>query len=153
MSQEDFAEFEALQVGVLAQFEQVEPLLFAGEPFQFAQPEQEQPAPVVAAISLPDELPDTTLDKYPVPDDSLTLDGLIEDTDLLPLPREQAIILLERDMTVYMVEAGKDPAMVFEPDDIMELPEGMMLAVPREEWEQSPEFRRAVWAASSAGVI
>ncbi len=144
LSQEDFAEFDALRVGVLAQFEQVEPLLFAGEPFQFVQPEQEQPAPVAAAISPPDELPDTTLDEYPVPDDSLTLDGLTEDTDLLPLPREQAVILLERDMTVYMVEAGKDPAMVFEPDDIMELPEGMMLAVPCEEWEQSPEFQRAV---------
>lgn len=144
LSQEDFAEFDALRVGVLAQFEQVEPLLFAGEPFQFVQPEQEQPAPVAAAISPPDELPDTTLDEYPVPDDSLTLDGLTEDSDLLPLPREQAVILLERDMTVYMVEAGKDPAMVFEPDDIMELPEGMMLAVPREEWEQSPEFQRTV---------
>ena len=144
LSQEDFAEFDALRVGVLAQFEQVEPLLFAGEPFQFVQTEQEQPAPVAAAISPPDELPDTTLDEYPVPDDSLTLDGLTEDSDLLPLPREQAVILLERDMTVYMVEAGKDPAMVFEPDDIMELPEGMMLAVPRGEWEQSPEFRRAV---------
>lgn len=144
LSQEDFAEFDALRVGVLAQFEQVEPLLFAGEPFQFVHPEQEQPAPVAAAISPPDELPDTTLDEYPVPDDSLTLDGLTEDSDLLPLFREQAVILLERDMTVYMVEAGKDPAMVFEPDDIMELPEGMMLAVPREEWEQSPEFRRAV---------
>ena len=142
LSQEDFAEFDALRVGVLAQFEQVEPLLFAGEPFQFVQTEQEQPAPVAAAISPPDELPDTTLDEYPVPDDSLTLDGLTEDSDLLPLFREQAVILLERDMTVYMVEAGKDPAMVFEPDDIMELPEGMMLAVPREEWEQSPEFRR-----------
>ena len=144
LSQEDFAEFDALRVGVLAQFEQVEPLLFAGEPFQFVQTEQEQPEPVAAAISPPDELPDTTLDEYPVPDDSLTLDGLTEDSDLLPLPREQAVILLERDMTVYMVEAGKDPAMVFEPDDIMELPKGMMLAVPREEWEQSPEFRRAV---------
>ena len=107
-------------------------------------PEQEQPAPVAAAISPPDELPDTILDEYPVPDDSLTLDRLTEDSDLLPLSREQAVILLEQDMTVYMVEAGKDPAMVFEPDDIMELPEGMMLAVPREEWEQSPEFRRAV---------
>ena len=144
LSQEDFAEFDALRVGVLAQFEQVEPLLFAGEPFQFVQPEQEQPAPVAAAISPPDELPDTILDEYPVPDDSLTLDGLTEDTDLLPLSREQAVIFLEQDMTVYMVEAGKDPAMVFEPDDIMELPEGMMLAVPREEWEQSPDFRRAV---------
>ncbi len=144
LSQEDFAEFDALRVGVLAQFEQVEPLLFAGEPFQFVQTEQEQPAPVAAAISPPDELPDTTLDEYPVPDDSLTLDGLTEDSDLLPLFREQAVILLERDMTVYMVEAGKDPAMVFEPDDIMELPEGMMLAVPREEWEESQDFRQAV---------
>ena len=144
LSQEDFAEFDALRVGLLTQFEQVEPLLFAGGPFQFIQPEQEQPAPVAETAHVPDKLQDTKLDEYPVPDDSLTLDGLIEDSDLLPLPRKQAVILLERDMTVYMVEAGKDPAMVFEPDDIMELPEGMMLVVPREEWEQSPEFQRAV---------
>ena len=107
-------------------------------------PKQEQPAPVAEALSPPDKLPDTKLDEYPVPDDSLTLDGLIEDSDLLPLPREQAVILLEQDMTVYMVEAGKDPAMVFGPDDIMELPEGMMLAIPREEWEQSSMFHQLV---------
>lgn len=44
---EDYAEFDALRIGVLAQFEQAEPLLFAGEPFSFIQPdaaEQEQPA-------------------------------------------------------------------------------------------------------------
>ena len=107
-------------------------------------PKQEQPAPVAEALSPPDKLPDTKLDEYPVPDDSLTLDGLIEDSDLLPLPREQAVILLEQDITVYMVEAGKDPAMVFGPDDIMELPEGMMLAIPREEWEQSSMFHQLV---------
>ena len=244
LSQEDFAEFDALRVGVLAQFEQVEPLLFAGEPLQSDHMEalpveqlealyllddttylhieindggwdytfydkatqREQDGGVMEARNLEDArrkilayhalapvkmeqvsvelvgglrdaadqalqiaaeaareqclahtdelrqhfaqedaaLWDTKLDEYPVPDDSLTLDDLIEDSDLLPLPREQAVILLEQDMTVYMVEAGKDPAMVFEPDDIMELPEGMMLAVPREEWEQSPEFRREV---------
>ena len=45
---EDYAEFDALRVGVLAQFEQTEPLLFAGEPFSFIQPDAaalEQPAP------------------------------------------------------------------------------------------------------------
>ena len=47
-------------------------------------------------------------------------------------------------MTVYMVEAGKDPAMVFDRDDLMEQPDGMMFAVPREEWEESQDFRQAV---------
>ena len=141
---EDYAEFDALRVGVLAQFEQVEPLLFAGEPFQFIQPEQEQPAPVAEVPDLPEGSRDTTLDEYPVPDASLTLDGLTGDSDLLPLSMEQAEVLLEQDMTVYMAEPGKDPAMVFGPDDIMELPVGTMLAIPREEWEQSPDFRRAV---------
>ncbi len=87
---------------------------------------------------------DTTLDEYPVPDDSLTLDDLLEGSDLLPLSREQAAGFLNQDMTVYMVEAGKDPAMVFDHDDLMEQPAGMMFAVPRDEWEKSPDFRQAV---------
>ena len=138
---EDCAEFDALRVGVLAQFEQVEPFLFAGEPFQFIQPGQEQPAPMEPPDAAP---PDTKLDEYPMPDDSLTLDDLPENSGLLPLSRERAAELLEQDMTVYMVESGKDPAMVFDRDDLMEQPEGMMFAVPREEWEESPDFRRAV---------
>lgn len=47
-------------------------------------------------------------------------------------------------MTVYMVEAGENPAMVFDRDDLMEQPKGMMFAVSREEWETSPEFHAAV---------
>ena len=38
-TQGDFAEYDALRVGVLAQFNQTSELLFAGKPFQFGQPE------------------------------------------------------------------------------------------------------------------
>ncbi len=248
-TKEDFSEYDSLRVGVLAQFEQVKPLLFAGKPYQSAQPlipeipwtdQQEalyllddsvylhiqasdegwdytlytrhdmaqidggrldepdyaiadvvdyirkteeigtfsiKPAPMELLNKLQDTaahtvqtaveeiqsqlrdrmeelrehfaqedaaLWDTTLDEYPVPDASLTLDDLIEDSDLLPLSRERAAAFLEQDMTVYMVEAMKDPAMVFDRDDLMEQPEGVMFAVPREEWEESQDFRQAV---------
>ncbi len=47
-------------------------------------------------------------------------------------------------MTVYMVRTGEAPEMVFDREDLMEQPEGVMFAVPREEWEASPDFRQAV---------
>ena len=246
-TQEDFAEYDALRVGVLAQFDQTSELLFAGKPFQFGQPEPpEIPradgqeavyllddsvylhiqasdggwdytlytkhdmaqldggqlearsmadavehirkteeigtlAVELAPIEMRDRLRDaadqavqaavdmiqsqrrnrmdelrehfaqedaalwdTTLDEYPLPDASLTLDDLMDGGDLLPVSREQAAAFLEQDMTVYMVEAMKDPAMVFDRDDLMEQPEGVMFAVPREEWEESQDFRQAV---------
>ena len=92
--------------------------------------------------------PDTTLDEYPMPDSSMTLDGLAElgysGTDLLPLSRERGAELVDRDMTVYMVRTGEAPEMVFDREDLMEQPEGVMFAVPREEWEDSPDFRQSV---------
>ena len=261
---EDYAEFDALRVGVLAQFEQTDPLLFAGEPFSFIQPEAveaEQPTPPIpsppeqadealyllddsvylhiqasdggwdytlytrhdmaqldggqlddpglsitdvvkhiqrtekigtlavdlAPIEVLEELRvradhaletaaeavqpeqgrdyagelrehfaqedaalwDTTLDEYPLPDPAFSADELEQscgyaDGDLLPLSRDRAEKLLEQDLTVYMVEAGENPAMVFDRDDLMEQPEGTMFAVPREEWEKTQDFRQAV---------
>ena len=38
-TQEDYAEFDTLRVGVLAQFDQTVELLFDGKPFQSSQPE------------------------------------------------------------------------------------------------------------------
>ena len=103
------------------------------------------PAPPEQADTTP---PETSLDEYPMPDSSMTLDGLAElgysGTDLLPLSRERGAELVDRDMTVYMVRTGEAPEMVFDREDLMEQPEGVMFAVPREEWEDSPDFRQAV---------
>ncbi len=247
LSQEDYAEYDSLRMGVLAQFQEVKPFLFAGEPFRSSQPEAPEipttdqqealyllddsvylhiqasdggwdytlytkhnmaqldggqlearsMAEVVEYIRKTEEIGalavelapmevlnelrdaanqavqtavdiiqgqrrdrmnelrehfsqedaalwDTTLDEYPLPDAYLTLDDLMDGGDLLPVSREQAAAFLEQDMTVYMVEAMKDPAMVFDQDDLRELPEGMRLAIPREEWEESPDFRQTV---------
>ena len=120
------------------------------------QPDFEPPSPPeqsAPAVPAPPEqadtiLPETSLDEYPMPDSSMTLDGLAElgysGTDLLPLSRERGAELVDRDMTVYMVRTGEAPEMVFDREDLMEQPEGVMFAVPREEWEDSPDFRQAV---------
>ena len=103
------------------------------------------PAPPEQADTI---LPETSLDEYPMPDSSMTLDDLAElgygETDLLPLSRDRGAELVDRDMTVYMVRTGEAPEMVFDREDLMEQPEGVMFAVPREEWEDSPDFRQAV---------
>ena len=142
---EDYAEFDALRVGVLAQFEQVGQLLFAGEPFSFTQPDAAEQAVVIEA----QDKQESRLDEYPLPDPAFPADELEQNYgyaggDLLPLSRERAAELLEQDLTVYMMESGENPAMVFDRDDLMGQPEGMMFAVTREEWEESRDFRQAV---------
>ena len=142
---EDYAEFDALRVGVLAQFEQVGQLLFAGEPFSFTQPDAAEQAVVVEA----QDKQESRLDEYPLPDPAFPADELEQNYgyaggDLLPLSRERAAELLEQDLTVYMMGSGENPAMVFDRDDLMGQPEGMMFAVTREEWEESQDFRQAV---------
>lgn len=47
-------------------------------------------------------------------------------------------------MTVYMIQTGENPEMVFDREDLMEQPEGVMFAIPREEWETSQDFQQAV---------
>ena len=142
---EDYAEFDALRVGVLAQFEQVGQLLFAGEPFSFTQPDAAEQAVVIEA----QDKQESRLDEYPLPDPAFPADELEQNYgyaggDLLPLSRERAVELLEQDLTVYMMESGENPAMVFDRDDLVEQPDGMMFAVPRKEWEESPEFHQCI---------
>ena len=110
-----------------------------------ARPEPSTPEPVQV---IPLETGDTTLDEYPPPDSAMTLDSLAAlgyaGTDLLPLSRDRGAELVDRDMTVYMVRSGESPEMVFDREDLMEQPEGVLFAIPREEWEASPDFKRVV---------
>ena len=96
-----------------------------------------------------DALIDTTLDEYPMPDpnisaDALSVDCNYTDGDLLPLSKDRAMELLERDLTVYMVQFGENPSMVFDSEELMEYSPDTIFAVPREEWEAAPDFHQAI---------
>ena len=98
-----------------------------------------------AAAQLPDAQ-EQALDEYPMPDPALTQDDLEKcgymDSDLLPLSKERAYELMERDLTVYIIQEGENPAMAFDTADL-DAHDGIF-AVSREEWEKSSEFDKLV---------
>ena len=96
-----------------------------------------------------DALWDTVLDEYPMPDPAFLSDELEQnygymDGDLLPLSKDRAAELLERDLTIYAVQTGENPVMVFDAEELTEQPEGVVFAVSKEEWEASPDFHRLI---------
>ena len=114
------------------------------ETLQEAAVQQMQTAAKAAApetTQLPDA-PEQHLDEYPMPDPTLTQDDLEKcgylDGDLLPLSKERAYELMERDLTVYIIQEGENPAMAFDTADL-DAHDGIF-AVTREEWEESPAF-------------
>ena len=87
----------------------------------------------------------TALDQYPMPDSGLTIEELENDHgyldgDMLPLSKDRAAELLERDFTIYAIVDGGSAEMVFDREDLDERPIGTMFTIPCEEWEQSQEF-------------
>ena len=87
----------------------------------------------------------TVLDQYPMPDSDLTVEELEKDYgyldgDMLPLSKDRAAELLERDFTIYAIVDGGSAEMVFDREDLDERPLDAMFTIPREEWEQSKEF-------------
>ena len=105
------------------------------------QMQAEAQAAAPETTQLPDA-PEQHLDEYPMPDPTLTQDDLEKcgymDGDLLPLSKERAYELMERDLTVYIVQQGENPAMAFDTTDL-DAHDGIF-AVTREEWEESPAF-------------
>ena len=105
------------------------------------QMQTEAKAAAPETTQLPDA-PEQHLDEYPMPDPTLTQDDLEKcgylDGDLLPLSKERAYELMERDLTVYIVQQGENPAMAFDTTDL-DAYDGIF-AVTREEWEESPAF-------------
>ena len=75
---------------------------------------------------------------YPMPDPSVSIEAMnaygYTDGDMLPLSKERAMELFERDITVYMLYEGNGSGMAFDTDDI-ELHTGIF-GVTHEEWEE-----------------
>ena len=112
---------------------------------QQTQEQVSQQTAEAAAAQLPDAM-ELALDEYPMPDPVLTQDDLEKcgclDSDLLPLSKERAYELMDRDLTVYIIQEGENPVMAFDTADL-DAHDGIF-ALPCEEWEQSPEFDKLV---------
>lgn len=133
LSAEDMAKLrDALERGLI-----IQP---APEPEAPAEGQAAEPAQPKAA-TLPDT-PEQALDEYPMPDPVLTVEDLENcgylDGDLLPLSKERALELYEKELTVYAVLDGGEASMAFDREDIED--HGGMFAVPREEWGTTEEF-------------
>ena len=113
--------------------------------YQQVQEQVSQQTAEAAAAQLP-EAQEQALDEYPMPDPVLTQDDLEKcgclDSDLLPLSKERAYELMERDLTVYIIQERDNPVMAFDTADL-DAHDGIF-ALPREEWEESPEFDKLV---------
>lgn len=111
-----------------------------------ASPENAPDTPGVPSDDVGAYLPELALDEYPMPDPALTVDDLEKcgylDGDMLPLSKDRALELYEQDLTIYTVAEGGEASMAFEREDIET--HGGLLAVPREEWEDTPDFAAAV---------
>ena len=90
------------------------------------------------ARTVPEEMPAQAPDNGYMPDPSMSIAAMnaygYTDEDMLPLSKERALELMERDVPVYMLYDDNSEAMAFEPEDI-QLFSGMF-AVDRADWER-----------------
>ena len=84
-----------------------------------------------------DEEPVQAPDNGYMPDPSMSVEAMnaygYTDSDMLPLSKERALELFERDVPVYMLYEGNTEAMAFEPEDIA-LFSGCF-GITREDWD------------------
>ena len=89
---------------------------------------------------------DTQLDTYPMPDPDCTMEDLAEvgytEGDLLPVSQDTAERLYGKDFSVYLIHPGENPELAFDETDF-DHHDGLF-AIPREEWEASPDFDDAI---------
>ena len=90
------------------------------------------------ARTVPEEMPAQAPDNGYMPDPSMSIAAMnaygYTDENMLPLSKERALELMERDVPVYMLYDDNSEAMAFEPEDIQMF--SGMFAVDRADWER-----------------
>ena len=90
------------------------------------------------ARTVPEETPAQAPDNGYMPDPSMSIASMnaygYTDENMLPLSKERALELMERDVPVYMLYDDNSEAMAFEPEDIQMF--SGMFAVDRTDWER-----------------
>lgn len=117
-------------------------------------PEQPEPAPQesplgggrITGVAVEPYDPDAPLPPfpsgYPMPDPAVTIAdrdayGYTEN-DMLPLSREKAAVLMEKDETVYLLHPGNGASMAFDMDDIDQ--HNGLFGIRREDWDSDREY-------------
>lgn len=99
-------------------------------------------------MSMLPDAPEQALDEYPMPDEALRVADLEAcgylDGDMLPLSKERAMELFEKDLTVYAIVDGDNAEMLFYREDFDTQAPEILFAVSREEWEASPLFHEKI---------
>lgn len=143
---------QSIKYAPLAMIEILQEAAFQTMQQETAQMDSETPvqAENVAPASttmLPDA-PEQALDEYPMPDETLGVANLEAcgylDGDMLPLSREQAMELFEKELTVYAIVDGGSAEMLFDREDFDTQAPDVLFAVSREEWEASPLFHEKI---------
>ena len=136
---------EQLNSGALSSEEAVKRLEAGQTPVQ--QEEVTDDAETPPASMLPDA-PEQALDEYPMPDEALSVADLEAcgylDGDMLPLSKEQAMELFDKELTVYAIVDGGSAEMLFDREDFDTQAPEILFAVSREEWEASPLFHEKI---------
>lgn len=103
-------------------------------------------APAQEPSQMP-EIPEQKLDEYPMPDSTLKVSDLeacgYMDSDMLPLTKEQAAELSQRNLAVYAIVDGS-AEMLFDREELDAYAPGTIFAVSREDWEHSPVFHERI---------
>jgi hypothetical protein len=90
------------------------------------------------ARKVQEEEPVQAPDNGYVPDPSMSIEAMnaygYTDENMLPLSKERALELMERDVPVYMLYDDNSEAMAFEPEDIQMF--SGMFAVERADWDR-----------------
>ena len=107
-------------------------------PFESEAPAAEAADPIDAiARSVQEEEPVQAPDNGYMPDPSMSIEAMnaygYTDSDMLPLSKERALELFERDVPIYMLYDGNTEAMAFEAEDIV-LFSGCF-GITREDWD------------------
>lgn len=95
----------------------------------------------------------------PIPDPSVPLNAMhsygYTDADMLPLSKDRALELAERDVTVYMLYSDNSEAMVFDTEDIVNF-DGLF-GITREDWDtikaDTPAEERDIVAKNRDHVV
>jgi len=112
----------------------------------------------VSADELPlPEPPEVILEPLPAP--SVSLDVMhnygYTDADMLPLSKDRALELAERDVTIYMLYSDNSEAMVFDTEDIVNF-DGLF-GITREDWDaikaDAPVHDRDIVAENQDHVV